>query len=105
MIMSDKLNDPYINVFYDAILSLKTRKECEQFFDDICTIAEIKSLVQRMQVAVLLNDGKTYSEITNEVNVSTATISRVNRCLEYGADGYKTVLSRISTNKKDDNEV
>lgn len=100
--MSDRFNDPYINVFYDAILSLKTRKECEQFFDDICTIAEIKSLVQRMQVAVLLNEGKTYSEITGDVNVSTATISRVNRCLEYGADGYKTVLSRISTNIKDD---
>ncbi|MCQ2466089.1 MAG: YerC/YecD family TrpR-related protein [Clostridia bacterium] len=100
--MSDKINDPYINVFYDAILSLKTRKECEKFFDDICTIAEIKSLVQRMQVAVLLNEGKTYSEITGEANVSTATISRVNRCLEYGSDGYKTVLSRISTNINDD---
>lgn len=105
--MNDRINDPYINVFYDAILSLKTREECDKFFDDICTIAEIKSLVQRLQVAVLLNEGKTYSEITSKANVSTATISRVNRCLEYGADGYKTVLSRISinNNEKKDNEV
>lgn len=105
MMMSDKINDPYLEVFYEAILSLKTKEECDQFFDDICTIAEVKSLVQRLQVAVLLNEGKTYSEITSEANVSTATISRVNRCLEYGADGYKTVLARISPIKKDSEEV
>ena len=102
--MNDKLHDPHIDLFYDAILSLKTREECDRFFDDICTIAEVKSMAQRLQIAVLLNNGKTYSEITELTKVSTATISRVNKCLEYGADGYKTVLSRITTNT-DDKEV
>ncbi len=93
--MNDKIRDPYIDIFYDAILSLKDRKECDKFFEDICTISEIKSMAQRLQIAVLLNEGKTYTEIIDETKVSTATISRVNKCLEYGADGYKTVLSRI----------
>ncbi len=80
---------------FDAILTLKTREECYALFEDLCTIAEVKSLASRFQVAILLDEGYTYTEIFNKTGVSTATISRVKRCLDYGADGYRTVLSRM----------
>ena len=95
--MNDKLKDPLTDVLFDAILALKSREECYQFFEDLCTVSEIKSLAQRLQIASLLYNGRTYSEIFEITGVSTATISRVNRSLEYGADGYRTVLQR--TNK------
>lgn len=88
---------------FDAILTLKSRDECYALFEDLCTIAEIKSLASRFQVAILLNKGCTYTEIFDQTGVSTATISRVKRCLDYGADGYKTVLGRMDngTDKKE----
>ncbi len=95
--MNDKLKDPLTDALFDAILALKSREECYQFFEDLCTVSEIKSLAQRLQIASLLYNGRTYSEIFEITGVSTATISRVNRSLEYGADGYRTVLQR--TNK------
>ena len=95
--MNDKLKDRLTDALFDAILALKSREECYQFFEDLCTVSEIKSLAQRLQIASLLYNGRTYSEIFEITGVSTATISRVNRSLEYGADGYRTVLQR--TNK------
>ncbi len=82
--------------FFDAVLSLKTAEECQAFFLDVCTIKELQDLTQRFQVAVLLNEGKNYQEISRETSVSSATISRVNRCLLYGDGGYRTVLARRS---------
>ena len=81
---------------YEAILSLRSVEECLWFFEDLCTISEIKSLASRFQVAILLAKGYTYTEIFEKTGVSTATISRVKRCLDYGADGYRTVLDRMN---------
>lgn len=93
--MNGKLRDESTDMLFQGILSLDSLDECYAFFEDICTIAEIKSLAQRLQVAVMLRGGKTYTEICDLTGVSTATISRVNRSLEYGADGYKIVLDKL----------
>lgn len=77
-----------------AILSLQTPEECAAFLDDICTIRELQDLTQRYSVAILLDEGKNYQDISRETGASTATISRVNRCLNYGSRGYRTVLDR-----------
>ncbi|MBN1891151.1 MAG: hypothetical protein JW780_00050 [Clostridiales bacterium] len=98
--MNDKIKDPLTDQLFDAILTLETIEECYMLFEDLCTVSEIKSLASRLQVALLLSQGHTYTEIFETTGVSTATISRVNRCLEYGADGYKTVISRIETLNK-----
>jgi len=90
-----KLKREEIDELYDAILSLENREECYRFFDDICTINEINSIAQRLQVAKLLSQKKTYNEIETITKASTATISRINKCLTYGADGYKIVLERL----------
>ncbi|AYD39508.1 TrpR-like protein YerC/YecD [Clostridium fermenticellae] len=95
-----KLQSSQMDFLCDALLCLKTREECYRFFDDICTINEIKSLEQRLQVARMLNDKKTYIDIASETGASTATISRVNRCLNYGSDGYKIVLKRLNQIKQ-----
>ena len=94
--MNEKLIDPLTDALFDSILALKTREECYCLFEDLCTISEIKSLAQRLQIASLLYQGRTYAEIFEVTGVSTATISRVNRSLEYGADGYHTVLHRMA---------
>ncbi len=94
--MNDKLKTPACDMLFSAILKLENIEECYNFFDDICTINELKSLAQRLEVAKMLTDGETYNIIANKTGASTATISRVNRCLNYGSDGYKTVLSRIN---------
>jgi TrpR-related protein YerC/YecD len=93
--MNEKLKDSAADHLFTAILSLRDINECYAFFEDICTVAELKSLAQRLHVAMMLRDGRTYAEICETTGVSTATISRVNRSLEYGADGYKTVLDRL----------
>ena len=80
--------------FFNAVLSLKTVEECQAFFLDVCTIKELQDLTQRLQVAQLLSEGKNYQEISRQTSVSSATISRVNRCLLYGDGGYRTVLER-----------
>jgi len=90
-----KLWSPAIDEFFDAILLLKNREECYRFFEDICTIREIQSISQRLQVAKLLKANKTYNEIEELTGASTATISRVNRCIHYGADGYNLILKRL----------
>lgn len=90
-----KTKTPETDALFRAILTLKNPEECYRFFEDICTINEIKSIAQRLQVAKMLRDGATFSAIAEDTGASTATISRVNRCLKYGADGYNIVLSRM----------
>lgn len=91
----DKLrDDESLERLFGAILTLETIDEAYRFFDDLCTIGEIKSLAQRLEVARMLRKGYTYHQIEAETGASTATISRVKRCLHYGSDGYNTVLDR-----------
>jgi len=93
--MNSKLKDKLVDRLFEAILLLETVDECYSFFEDICTIAEIKAMAQRLEVAKMLKNKKTYQEISEETGASTATISRVNRCLNYGADGYRLILERL----------
>mgnify|MGYP000239574352 CR=1 FL=1 len=84
-----------IDALFDAILSLETREECYDFFEDLCTVKEISDMAQRLEAAKLLLDGSTYEQIVKTVEISTATISRVNRSLINGCDGYSIVFSRM----------
>ena len=95
MLYESKIEREEVDELFEAILSLENREECYRFFTDVCTINEILAIAQRMQVAKLLSQGKTYSEIEELTKASTATISRINKCLVYGADGYKLVLDRM----------
>jgi TrpR-related protein YerC/YecD len=88
-----------MNDLFDAILALETKEECESFFEDLCTVKEILDMAQRLAVARMLYEGKSYTEITRRSGMSAATISRVNRCLKYGAGGYQTVLERLDSEK------
>ncbi|MDP4134226.1 MAG: YerC/YecD family TrpR-related protein [Bacillota bacterium] len=91
----DKIHNETTENLFKAILSLESIEECYNFFDDLCTIKEIKEMAQRFDVAKLLSEGKIYTDVAKETGASSATISRVNRCLTYGSDGYTTVLARI----------
>lgn len=99
--MNDKLKDFQVDFLFSAILELRSEKECYNFFCDLCTASELKSMSQRMQVALLLDQKKTYSEISERTSASAATISRVNRSLEYGEDGYRMVLERLKKISRD----
>ncbi len=91
-----KLKDSSLDRLFDAILLLKDREECYRFFEDICTIGELQSMAQRLQVAEMLNDGEKYNDIAKQTGASTATISRVKRFLNYGANGYNLILQRLA---------
>ncbi len=93
--MSKTIRTPAVDYLFDAILSLRDREECYTFFEDVCTINELLSLSQRFEVAAMLRSHKTYLEIAEKTGASTATISRVNRSLNYGNDGYDMVFERI----------
>ncbi|HHY52991.1 MAG TPA: hypothetical protein GX499_07090 [Clostridiales bacterium] len=93
--MRNRLEQQSLEYLYKALLSLETEEECEAFLEDLCTVQELKALSQRLQVARLLHQQKVYNEIVAETGASTATISRVNRSLHYGKDGYKLVLERL----------
>lgn len=80
---------------FKAILELKNVEECYAFFEDLCTMKELADMTQRIQAAEMLLDGKTYEQIVKEVEISTATISRINRCIQYGSGGYKLALARL----------
>ena len=82
---------------FDAILALKDREECYRFFEDLCTIAEFQAITQRFEVALMLTDKFTYQEIAKKTGASTATICRVNRGLQYGSEGYQTIISRLKS--------
>ncbi|MCE5189081.1 MAG: YerC/YecD family TrpR-related protein [Eubacteriales bacterium] len=89
-----RMKSPELDDVFHAILSLRDLSECYRFFEDMCTINELQAIAQRWQVARQLDAGVTYQEISHRYNASTATISRVNRCLEYGAGGYRLLLDR-----------
>ncbi len=91
--MSD-LRNASTDALFKAILSLKDEEECYAFFEDLCTVGELQAMSQRYHVARLLNDGLVYSEVGRLSGASSATISRVNRCLQYGSGGYRTLLDR-----------
>ena len=94
--MNKKLKTPAVDFLFDAILSLNSPQECYTFFEDVCTVNELLSLSQRFEVAKMLREQKTYLEIAEKTGASTATISRVNRSLNYGNDGYDMVFARLS---------
>ena len=93
--MNKKIKNEAVDSLFDAILTLKDKKECYSFFEDLCTVNELLSLSQRFEVASMLRDKKTYLEIAEKTGASTATISRVNRSLNYGSDGYELVFERL----------
>lgn len=81
---------------FQAILELKTEEECTNFFSDLCTIKELADMAQRLKAAEMLIEGKTYEQIVKTVKISTATISRINQCIQYGEGGYRTIIERMS---------
>ena len=99
MSVNEKLRSAQHDELFEGILQLQTVEECYPFFEDICTVNELKALSQRLQVAKMLRAGDSYETIVEETGASTATISRVKRCLVYGADGYTVVLDRLADKK------
>ena len=98
--MAHKLKCDSIDELFSAILLLEDVDECYRFFSDLATIPELKSLAQRLQVAKLLSQNETYTEISGRTGASTATISRVSKCLNYGADGYNLAIERLKKGKE-----
>ena len=103
MAYQSKLQNAEIDALFDLILMLQSREECYRFFEDICTITELKAMAQRLEVARMLDAGCIYEEIVEKTGASTATISRVKRCLVYGADGYNSVMPVLREGGKDEN--
>ncbi len=97
----DILHTPQVDELFEAILSLRDTEECYHFFEDVCTVKEIQDIAQRLKTARMLSEGANYQEINKETGCSTATISRVRRCLEYGPGGYRTVLARVAKKESD----
>jgi TrpR-related protein YerC/YecD len=95
--VNPRLKDPAADRFCRAVTTLRTVEEAYRFFEDVCTIGEFKAMVQRFEIARLLAAGHTYEEIARRTRASSATISRVRRFLEYGADGYRLVLARLAS--------
>lgn len=102
--MVKKLKSEPVDQLFDAILTLQTKEECYSFFEDLCTVNELLSLSQRFEVASMLRQKKTYLEIAEKTGASTATISRVNRSLTYGNDGYELVFERMKKDNPADSE-
>ena len=98
------LHNPDVDALFDAVLSLKDRDECYAFFEDACTVKEILDISQRLKAAGMLAAGANYADVSRETGMSTATISRVSKCLEYGAGGYRTVLERRGGAPAESNE-
>ena len=94
MAYQSRLRDPMVDDLFQAVLSLGDQEDCYRFFEDLCTVGEIKAMAQRWRVARMLTEDHTYADIIQETGVSTATISRVKKCLHYGADGYQSILDR-----------
>lgn len=99
--MNRKLQDGNIDFLFKAVLKLESLEECYDFFEDICTVQELKSIAQRLKVAKLLTEKHVYNHIVEKTGASTATISRVNRTLNYGNDGYKVVFERLRQSGED----
>jgi TrpR-related protein YerC/YecD len=96
MAYKSKFKDHETELLFNAILSLETKEDCYRFFEDLCTVGELKAIAQRFFIAKLLSENHTYQEIEKRTKTSTATISRINRCLKYGADGYKNVIAKMN---------
>ena len=92
-----------IDALFDAILSLESREECYQFFEDLCTVKEVSDMAQRLEAAKLLLNGRTYDQIVKEVEISTATISRINRCIQYGSGGYRDTIEKVEAKAAGEN--
>ncbi len=102
--MNNKLKTKSVDHLMDAILCLETKEECYNFFEDLCTVNELLSLAQRFSVATMLREENTYMKITEETGASTATISRVNRSLIYGCDGYELIFKRLEQKQAEENK-
>ena len=100
--MNSKIKDKNTDFLFEAILTLETPEECYQFFEDLCTVPELRALSQRIVVAKMLNEKRVYSDIVAATGASTATISRVNRSLIYGCDAYNMVFSRMKEKEESD---
>ena len=94
--MNAKVKDSNVDLLFRAILALESVEECYSFFEDLCTVPELKAMSQRLVVAHMLSEKRVYSEIVSKTGASTATISRVNRSLSYGNDGYRLVFDRLA---------
>ena len=99
--MNSKIKSKETDFLFNAILQLKSEEECYQFFEDLCTVNELKAMSQRLVVAKMLSEGRVYSDIVEATGASTATISRVKRSLEYGCDSYSMVFDRLSEEQKE----
>ena len=95
MVEKNPRRNETIDALFDAILSLETREECYDFFEDLGTVKEISDMAQRLEAAKLLLDGSTYEQIVKTVEISTATISRINRCIQYGTGGYRQTIEKV----------
>jgi len=96
----DKLHTKDVDALFKAIKSLESVDECYMFFEDICTVKEIQDMAQRLRAATMLSEGGNYTDISRETGMSTATISRVNKCLNYGTGGYMSVIRRAAEQKE-----
>lgn len=103
--MIEKIKSVNLDYLFKAMMSLETIDEFYKFFDDLCTIAEISEMSKRLQAAKMLKDGVVYNEISGITGLSTTTISRVNRCLRYGSDGYSIVLDRLHENGENNKQL
>ena len=103
--MNKKIHTEAVDQLFEGILALRSKDECYDFFEDLCTVNEVLSLSQRFEVAAMLRDHETYLKIAEQTGASTATISRVNRSLNYGNDGYEMVMERIKENNKVDSSL
>ena len=101
--MESKMRDLNVEFLFQAVLKLESMEECYKFFGDLCTINELRSISQRLVVAKMLDDRKVYSDIVAQTGASTATISRVNRSLNYGNDGYRVIFDRLEDKPASDN--
>ena len=99
--MNNKIADKNVDFLFKAILALESTEECYDFFEDLCTVQELKTLAQRIAVAKMLSQKCVYTDIVSETGASTATISRVNRSLQYGCDGYDKIFERIKENENE----
>ena len=99
--MNEKLHNGNVDFLFSAILALETEQECYDFFEDLCTVQELRTIAQRLVVAKMLSEKAVYTDIVKETGASTATISRVNRSLQYGCDGYDIIFERLNQKKED----
>lgn len=100
IVMGKSVRTQAVSELFEAILTLQNEEECFNFFEDVCTVNELLSLAQRFEVAKMLTEGHTYMEVAEQTGASTATISRVNRSLNYGKDGYEMVFSRMAVSRE-----